>query len=86
LLEGKWPAGIFAFDPGRGFAKQRSTSAAPRAEIFLKAFDGVRQNRKHESFFRPKLTFLLIHFEVPMRGQDVWLEKGTDADRPLSGC
>src|ERR1041384_1967844 len=55
--------------------------------MFLKAFDRIRQDRKHQSFFWSPLTLLSIHFEKAMRSENVRLKKSPEADaRFRAGC
>jgi hypothetical protein len=62
-------------DPLSRFAKKQAGPAVLSAEVFLKAFHRIGQDRKHQSFFRPPLTLLSIHVEKAMRSENVRLKK-----------
>ncbi|MGH7872277.1 MAG: hypothetical protein ACREQO_08675 [Candidatus Binatia bacterium] len=53
--------GVFVRDPSFGIVKEIAASATLRAEIFLKALDSIRQDRKHQPFFGPPMTLLAKH-------------------------
>jgi hypothetical protein len=48
-----------------------ATPSAVGTEVFLKMLDGVRQHRKHKSFFRREMVLLAKHVKVLKGRQNV---------------
>jgi hypothetical protein len=50
---------------------QGATFRVRRAGISLEAFDGIRQNREHQFFFRDRMRLLPKNVEVLILGDSV---------------
>jgi hypothetical protein len=64
LLKGERPIFLTAQNPSLGVPEQIAASSIGASDIFLKALNGVSQNRKHELLFRKKMIPSLICFGI----------------------